>query len=201
MRLKPLNWVFSLRLRTLRLCRDGKLVTHSHSYPKSLGLGESASNSALFSSTPILYVFFHSFSITLKTVKISNTFTPGSGYPVVLLLVCNETKRPKPQDKCTGQGWQDRDPTEKHRCADFTRNQVPTSQVESRRRLQFSSFTYHSDSWTPKAGASAVTSEPRVLKNESWKFRNAPLELCGSGGNHEATNLHCLTVKFMLQKN
>ena len=39
-RLKPLNQVFALRLQTLHLCRDGKLVTHSHSHipsPSALG--------------------------------------------------------------------------------------------------------------------------------------------------------------------
>ena len=60
--------------------------------PKSISLGESASNSASFPSTLIfLYVFSHNFPVTLKSVKISNTFTPGSGYPVVL-LVCDKTR-------------------------------------------------------------------------------------------------------------
>ena len=72
---------------------QGWEACHALTHPKSICLGESASNSALFSSTPILHVFFHNFPITLNTVKISNTFTSGSGYPVVL-LVCNET-RPK----------------------------------------------------------------------------------------------------------
>ena len=61
-------------------------------------------------------------------VKISNTFTPGSGCPVVVLLVCNETKRPKPQDECTGQGWQDRDQTEKHMCRFY---QKPSTHLPS----------------------------------------------------------------------
>ena len=133
-RLKPLNQVFSLRLQTLHLCRDGKLVLHSTlTHPKSISLGESASNSKLFTSTPIsLYVFFHNFPITLKTVKTSNTFTPGSGYPVVLLFVCSETKT-----KTTGRvhraGMKDRDQTEKHKCADFSRNpstHLPSLQQE-----------------------------------------------------------------------
>lgn len=48
--------------------------------------------------------------------------------------------------------------------------------------LQFRSFTHHPTAWTPKAGASADTSEPGVLQSESWKSRYTPLELCGSGG-------------------
>ena len=153
-------------------------------YPKSLSLGESASNSALFSSTPILYVFFHSFSITLKTVKISNTFTPGSGYPVVVLLVCNETKRPKPQDECTGQGWQDRDQTEKHMCRFYQKPSTHLPRLEQEAATCYSSDPSPTTPLPgpPKAGASADTSEPGVLQNESWKSRYAPLELCGSGG-------------------
>ena len=71
---------------------QGWEACHALTHPKSICLGESASNSALFSSTLIfLYVFPHNFPITLKMVKISNTFTPGSGYPVVL-LVYNKTR-------------------------------------------------------------------------------------------------------------
>ena len=144
-------------------------------HPKSVSLGESASNSKLFTSTPIsLYVFFHNFPITLKTVKTSNTFTPGSGYPVVLLFVCNETKT-----KTTGRvhraGMKDRDQTEKHTCADFTRNQVPTSQVYSRRKLLATVQILHP---SPRF----LDPQSRALQNESWKSRYTPLELCGSGG-------------------
>ena len=175
-RLKPLNLVFSLRLQTLHLCRDGKLVTHSHSHipsPSALGVQLPTLN-YLLSLPSLCMCSFTIFPITLKTVKTSNTFTPGSGYPVVLLFVCNETKT-----KTTGRvhraGMKDRDQTEKHTCADFTRNQVPTSQVYSRRRLLATVQILHS---SPRF----LDPQSRALQNESWKSRYTPLELCGSGG-------------------
>ena len=59
------------------------------------------------------------------------------------------------------------------------------SRAEGCYLLQFRFFSHHPDSWIPEAGTSAVTSEPRVLRNEAWKSRYAPLKLCGSGGKHD----------------
>ena len=59
------------------------------------------------------------------------------------------------------------------------------SRAEGCYLLQFRFFSHHPDSCTPEAGTNAVTSEPGVLRNEAWKSRYAPLELCGSGGKHD----------------
>ena len=93
-----------------------------------------------------------------------------------------------------GSGRQDRDQIENTDVliSSETKYPPPKFRAEGGSLVQFRSFTHHPDSWTPKAGAIAVTSEPGVLNNESWKSRNTPLELCGSGGKQEGTNLHCL---------
>lgn len=191
-RLKPLNRVFSLRLRTLRLCRDGKLVTHSHSYPKSLGLGESASNSALFSSTPILYVFFHSFSITLKTVKISNTFTPGSGYPVVLLLVCNET-----ETKTTGRvhraGVTGQRPDGKTQMCRF--HQKPSTHLPSLEQEEATCYSSDPAPITPlpgppKQGPVLILLNPGSSKVSPGNPGTLPSNCVDLVENRDATNLH-----------
>ena len=91
-----------------------------------------------------------------------------------------------------GGGRQDRDQIENTdvQISLETKYPPPKFRAVGSSLLQFRSFTHRPDSWTPKAGASAVTSEPRVLNNESWKSRNAPLELCRPGGKYDGTNLH-----------
>ena len=155
MRQKPLNWDFSLRLRTLCLCRNGKLVMQSHSHiPSPSALGVSFQICIIFFHSCLLYVFFYNFSITLDMVKISNTFTPGSGYPVVL-LVCNETRDQSYSNECTGQGCEDRGQTEHavvKQILPETRYPLLKSRAEGGYLLQFRSFTHHPTPWTPKAG-------------------------------------------------
>ena len=91
-----------------------------------------------------------------------------------------------------GGGRQDRDQTENTdvQISSETKCPPPKFRAEGSPLLQFRSFTHHPDSWAPKAGASADTSEPGVLNHESWKSRNTPLKLCGSGGKHDGTHLH-----------
>ena len=58
----------------------------------------------IFFHSRLSYVFFYNFPFTLDTVEISNTFTPSSGYPVVL-LVCNETRDQNHRVSAWEQGW------------------------------------------------------------------------------------------------
>ena len=168
MRQKPLNWDFSLRLRTLCLCRNGKLVMQSHSHiPSPSALGVSFQICIIFFHSCLLYVFFYNFSITLDMVKISNTFTPGSGYPVVL-LVCNETRNQNHRMSALWLGWgwkTGQGPGRKYRCADFIRNKYPPPKFreEGGSLLQFRSFTHHPDSWTPGGSSTMSPGNPETL--------------------------------------
>lgn len=144
-------------------------------------------------SFQLCIIFFHSHLICVlsqffyhtkdgKNLKYIHTWfwLPSS------IITCVARKQRDQNHRTSAQGRGDRTETRRKntdvQISPETKYPPPKSRAGGGDLLQFRSCTHHPTAWTPKAGASADTSEPGVLQSESWKSRYAPLELCGSGG-------------------